>query len=189
MLPPGHIAGGYLVTRELLKVVPYHFNHEQTNWLYFWGMFFAFSPDLDFFYTFFKQKKFTGITKDNNHRDLLSHVPILWFIGSAILFLLSRSDFMHMVAILLWACSWSHFLLDSIQDGVMWLWPLTRKRFALIPIKNPVDFSASIANDGDKSFFGYWWYFTKQVAINLPILVSCEILLIIIAVLTYAHVI
>ena len=31
----------------------------------------------------------------------------------------------------MWLGSWSHLLFDSIETGVMWLWPLSTKQFAL----------------------------------------------------------
>ena len=69
MLPPGHIAAGYLATKLFLGVVKPELNTTQTDQLLMWGMFFAFAPDLDMFYAFWKVKGLKHTGKTFNHRQ------------------------------------------------------------------------------------------------------------------------
>ena len=158
MLPPGHIAAGYLTAEVLLHDYPSTIiSLSQQNQLLWWGMFFGFAPDLDYFYVLYRQRAFT--VKDGgqvNHRKFLTHAPILWLIAGLAIYFLSTDVYYQILGLLLWLASWSHFILDSVEDGVMWLWPISSKQFAL---KHP----ANIIIDDD-SFFSHWWKFIKQYA-------------------------
>ena len=145
MLPPGHIAAGFLTAKVLLEVTHPALSQAQQNQLLLWGMLFGFAPDLDFFYAFFKTKSLLIVgEKDVTHRKFWSHAPILWLIAGLLIYFLSGSEYWKLVGLLVWLGSWSHFALDSIEYGIMWLWPLDKKVYAfknrevrlVIPEKN-----------------------------------------------------
>ena len=152
MLPPGHIAAGYLTAEVLLHTIHPALSQNQQTQLLWWGMFFGFAPDLDYFYVFFRQRAFT--VKDSNkanHRKFLTHAPVLWLIAGLVIYFLSADVYYKTLGLLLWLASWSHFILDSIEDGVMWLWPLSSKQYAF---RFPEDLVIK-----EDSFFRYWWKF------------------------------
>ena len=133
MLPPGHIAAGYLVTRVLLATTHPALTPTDQNYLIWWGMFFSFAPDLDTFIVFKKMGRFISSDKVN-HRKFYSHAPVLWLIAGLSIFLiaLSRHNLvLEYFGLLVWFGSWAHFALDTIQCGIMWLWPLSNKVLAL----------------------------------------------------------
>jgi membrane-bound metal-dependent hydrolase YbcI (DUF457 family) len=84
----------------------------------------------------------------------------------------------HYVGLLLWLGSWSHFILDSIQYGIMWLWPFSNRTYAFKD--REVDY---VNNTGKDSFISYWWSFVKAYSQTL----SCylELLIIITAIIIY----
>jgi hypothetical protein len=49
MLPPGHIAAGYLTALAAIKIFKPDFDQQQINQLLVLGMFWGFAPDLDVF--------------------------------------------------------------------------------------------------------------------------------------------
>ena len=180
MLPTGHIAAGYLITREFLVLTHPALSTLQQQHLIWWGMFFGFAPDLDTFTVFAKVKRFTGIT-DINHRKFFSHAPILWLIfGFGIFFVgwLGHSLFWEYAGIIAWLASWSHFALDSIQSGVMWLWPWRKKQVALKD-------AGLTSNLPAKPFIPYWLSFLKFYMTEGTLSFSIEIILIVVALVIY----
>src|SRR5258707_1017416 len=128
MLPPGHIAAGYLTAKVLL-----HFSHEgltqvQQTRLVWWAIFFGFAPDLDMFLSFFKEKALVvkNVNK-NNHRRFYSHAPVLWLITGLMIYIFASTPYFKIFGLLLWLGAWSHFILDSIDYGIMWLWPFSKQ--------------------------------------------------------------
>jgi membrane-bound metal-dependent hydrolase YbcI (DUF457 family) len=137
-------------------------------------MFFSFAPDLDSFIVFAKKKSFTfSNSAKDNHRRFVSHAPALWMIAGLAIYFLSGSEYFKILGLLLWLCSWSHFILDSIEDGIMWLWPFDKEKWAL---KN----RGTEWKIDDKSFFGYWlnylrfyltrWTFYAEIAVLISVL-------------------
>jgi membrane-bound metal-dependent hydrolase YbcI (DUF457 family) len=118
-------------------------------------MFFSFAPDLDSFWSFAKEKSFiVRNPKKNNHRHFISHAPVLWMLAGLIIYFFCQSEYFRMLGLLLWLCSWSHFLLDSIEYGIMWLWPFNEEKWAL----KDRGVEKNIAGEG---FFGYWINYLK----------------------------
>jgi inner membrane protein len=146
MLPFGHLAAGYLVADSLLKSSG--LSPAEAQSLMLWGVFFAFAPDLDFFYVFAKQKSLTVKGKEN-HRDYWTHRPMLWLAAGLAIIALSRDMYWLWFGIILWLCSWSHFVLDSLRTGVRWLWPFDGRFFAL---REP----GAIEENPAKGFFRHW---------------------------------
>ncbi len=149
MLPPGHIVAGFLVAKGLLAITDPALTTTQTHALLWAGAFFGFVPDLDMFYAFFKAKGFTLPGTKVNHRSYLTHRPMVWLALGIAVSLLSTDPFWQLFGLLIWLGSWSHFILDSLQVGVMWLWPLDNKFYAL---KNP----GEMQNNDRRGFFSYW---------------------------------
>ena len=158
MLPPGHIAAGYLTAEVLLKITRPDLPAEQINQLILWGMFFGFAPDLDMFYAFFKEKAFiVKDLKNHNHRKYYSHAPILWLGAGLLICFLAPSAYVKFIGLMLWLGSWTHFLLDSVEYGIMWLWPFSSKVYAL---KDP----ELVLPIYETRFIPYWWQSVKQYA-------------------------
>ena len=170
MLPPGHIAAGFLTAKVLLHFTHPQLTHaEQTNLLW-WGMFFSFAPDLDNFVAFAKVKGwwYKPGTDNSIHRKFYSHIPILWLTAGLLIYFFASNVFVKEIGLLVWLGSWSHFILDSIDYGVMWLWPLNNEVWA---IRNR---GVKIQVPGN-GFFQYWrnmvmlytrsWTFYTELAI------------------------
>ncbi len=156
MLPPGHIAGGYLVAFAFLKIVNPGFDQSQINQFLLWGMFFGFVPDLDMFVTFGASKSFT-ITSKYNHRKFFTHVPVVWLIAGLLVYILSTNPFQRSIGLLIWLASWSHFLFDSLQYGIRWLYPFSKKLYSVRDTGVEMDIQ-------EKEFFVYWIVFLKKYA-------------------------
>lgn len=172
MLPPGHIAAGYLTGYALLKIAKPDLDPQQLNQLLWWACFFGFAPDLDYFWAFAKEQAFIiRDVKTNNHRTLVTHAPLLWLAAGLAIYFFSASVYFKTFGLILWLASWSHFLLDSVEYGVMWLWPFSNKLFALRKLKM-VKITAS-------GFWQYWWEVFKILAGNVSLYL--EIITIIIA--------
>jgi membrane-bound metal-dependent hydrolase YbcI (DUF457 family) len=171
MLPPGHIAAGFLTAKALLHFTHPNLNASQQTQLLWWGMFFGFAPDLDSFIVFAKEKSFTFRNPEkNNHRRLTSHAPMLWMIVGLGVYFISRSEYFRILGLLLWLCSWSHFILDSIEYGIMWLWPFNKENWAL------KDRGVGEKIEG-KNFFDYWLNFLKFYASSWTFYVEIVLLI------------
>lgn len=121
MLPPGHIAGGYIASFGILKLLKPDLDPSQINILLALGTFFGFAPDLDHFLAFARIKRFTVPNDRINHRHFISHAPFLWLAVCAALFLLFPDPLFRYGLIVVLAGSWSHFILDSFSYGIKWL--------------------------------------------------------------------
>src|SRR5579864_7278991 len=121
MLPPGHVAAGYLVTKTLLNIAKPAVTAVQLNRLLWWGVFFSFAPDLDNFVAFAIVRGwwYKPGTDSSIHRRFYSHVPLLWLIPGLLIYLVATSPYVRYIGLLLWLGSWTHFILDSIDYGVM----------------------------------------------------------------------
>lgn len=148
------MAGGFLATYGLLKVAKPDLVPAQIEQLLWLGMFFGFAPDLDYFLSFVKEKAWIiRDTGSNSHRKFPTHAPAFWMAAGLIIYFFAQSTFVKFVGLTMWLASWSHFLIDTVESGIMWLWPFRRKRFALI--------KADDYRPSDMNFFGYWWGFVK----------------------------
>lgn len=149
MLPTGHIVAGFIVAHSLLAVTDPQLTPSQTQILLWTGAFFGFVPDLDMFYAFFKTKSFTVPAPKINHRFYLPHRPMIWLAVGVLVSVFASNPFWQLFGLLIWLGTWSHFVLDSLELGVMWLWPLNTKFYAL---KDP----GIRENNETKGFFKSW---------------------------------
>ena len=177
MLPPGHIAAGFLTAELFLKVYQPQLDLSQSHKLYFWAIFFAFAPDLDNFYAFFKVRSFYYYHKDNSiHRRFLTHVPLFWLLGGLAVYFLADSAFYKSLGLIIWLSSWSHFLLDSLEYGVMWLWPFNLEPWALKDrgVKKQID---------APGFVNYWWVYAKIYARKITFFAEIAVIILALIVL------
>ncbi len=155
MLPPGHIAGGYIVSEIVLHNLNYSFSYHEANLLLLVGIFFSFAPDLDFFAAFAKTK---SLKIDNNvapHRKFFSHAPLLWLVIGLLTFLINSDPFYKTVGIMIWAGTWTHFILDS-EWGIMWLWPFSKKYFPFSEAYYQRKYTQGQDVDKNLGFWKYW---------------------------------
>jgi membrane-bound metal-dependent hydrolase YbcI (DUF457 family) len=178
MLPPGHIAAGYLTSYLFLEIVYPPLNSLAIKELLLLGAFFGVLPDLDFFYSFFQNQSLRVGEGKNNHRYFYTHAPIFWLTVGLLIYFLSDSLFFRCLGLLLWLCSWSHFLFDSFDYGIRWLWPWSNKFYAIQ--NKQVEFQVSGGN-----FFHYWVNFIWLYAKNSRITFVLELLMIIGATIVY----
>jgi membrane-bound metal-dependent hydrolase YbcI (DUF457 family) len=156
MLPPGHIAAGYLTAYALIKITKPDLDPSQINQLLLWGMWWGFAPDLDNFVAFLKIKSWWYKPGNDGsiHRKFYSHIPLLWIIPGLAIYFIAQDPYIKLVGLLVWLGSWSHFLLDSIEFGVMWLWPWNKEVWAL------KDRGVTWKFEGN-GFVNYWANFLK----------------------------
>ena len=171
MLPPGHIAAGYLVTKIFLGLAKPELNTTQTDQLLLWGMFFAFAPDLDMFYAFWKEKSFRHTGKNFSHRQFVAHIPLVWLIAGIGINFLSQNEFIRYFGLIMWLGSWSHFILDCGTFGIRWFYPFSKKFYAL---KSP---GVSEVNN-NKGFFSHWYHLVQMYRKKDKLTFYTEIILI-----------
>ncbi len=136
MLPSGHFAAGYLASTALIKIADTNLNSGQMNLIVLLGTFSAIAPDIDLIYYFIRKKQ-NKLKKNENHRFYPTHAPILWFVISLGIYLIGGNEFYRMVGLSVFIGSFSHFLLDSIEFGVPWLWPISKKLIAFRKMPDP----------------------------------------------------
>lgn len=155
MLPPGHFAAGYVITSAILKLAHPAIDHSEYQKLLLSGVIFSILPDLDLVIPFLKSKslKFNG---DVNHRNFVSHAPLLWLFFGLGIYLFAASPFFKYLGLLLWTGSWTHFILDSFEYGIMWLWPFNPKRFAF-------HFTEDNYSSTEKNTFLFYWKWLREV--------------------------
>lgn len=154
MLPPGHVAGGFLVGKAITYFNSSLSNSEQAFVLGL-AMFFAFAPDLDMFWSFYNEKNFTIKSLENNHRKYISHTPVFWFIVALVFAIFTQND---LFALTVFLAALSHLILDSLQYGVMWLWPCEYKLYAL------KDAGVVKGVNKETGFLNYWIKAVRQYA-------------------------
>ena len=167
MLPPGHVAAGFLTAEALLKITKPELSFSQYRDLLYWGMFFGFAPDLDYFLAFAIQKAWTiPDFEKNSHRRFLSHAPIMWLLVGLAIFFTAQTAFFKTFGLIVWLASWGHFLLDTIEFGIMWFWPVSTKKFYFI-------FRAEQKNH-QLNFVSFWWqavkYYCSSVSFYFEVL-------------------
>jgi hypothetical protein len=165
MVLPGHLSAGYLITRGVLAQTGALFSPTQIVILYVIGILAGDLPDTDliwFNWVHFWRKKWNpDYQKDtlNSHRDYASHAPLLWLAITGLIMVcgyFTSSPFTEYTGLLIFLGTWSHFGLDSIEHGIMWLWPFSHKRFAMHKtIEGKSDF-----NHGVVSY--YWTWISKE---------------------------
>ncbi|MBI3231801.1 MAG: metal-dependent hydrolase [Candidatus Doudnabacteria bacterium] len=179
MLPIGHIAAGFLVGVGFTKLFLPEAPLETLGHFGIWGAFWGFAPDLDELWFFYKNKSLLVAPGkvDKYHRNFVTHAPLLWLILGILASTLSKSQFWRQMGYVVWLSSWTHFLLDSIEYGIPWLWPYSQKLYAL----KGAGIKPFVIEE--KNFFKhslqFLLYYTQTLSFYL------EIIIIIIAVFVY----
>jgi membrane-bound metal-dependent hydrolase YbcI (DUF457 family) len=127
MLWLGHIALGYLASKLVISLLGIPLSPNQADSLILIGMMAAILPDIDLVPFFLRHKSFK-IQKDKSHRKVWSHAPLLWAFLIIIVASFLKSQFALMSVLVFLIGSLSHFLADSIEYGVFWLWPFSKKK-------------------------------------------------------------
>jgi len=129
MVLPGHIAGGYLAAEAILLLAHPALPASQLTALLIIGTLAGEAPDIDLIW-FYLEHRFNKTVNVEGHRDYVTHAPLVWVIISliiAVIGMAAHSVFTEYIGWMILAGSMSHFILDSIEYGVTWLWPLTNK--------------------------------------------------------------
>ena len=168
MVLPGHLAGGYLAARALLSLTHASFPPGQTTALLAIGTLAGELPDIDLV-------RFALDKRDADHRDYFTHAPLFWLAIALVIALVgyaAGSPFSEFVGWLVLSGSWCHLLFDSVEYGVMWLWPFSVKRFALerrVPEEH-IDAPAGSLRHHVAFMFGPYlktWTFWAEIAVTL----------------------
>lgn len=169
MLPPGHIAGGYLAGKIAGHFIP---ALNSPGYLALTS-FFAFFPDLDIFIEFAKVGRFAFSDKIS-HRNFPSHAPLLYLLVFGIWYVVFGQ-----ARLLAWTFlvgTWSHFILDTFSaTGIPWLYPFSSKRFG---IKTDLKLLPN-----SQIFLSYWIEFCQEYAKTAVF--KAEVLLIIITLIIW----
>lgn len=161
MILPGHLAASYLATKLLLNLTNAKFSSTETTTLYVISMIASVAPDLDLFKFFFEHSSLK-LQKTDSHRKYVSHAPALWLFGCLFIVLIGYITSNPFVSYVGWAIlvgSWSHFLGDSIEYGIMWLWPISKKFYCIHPVPEE-------EIDSQKGTLGYYWVFFRDYYIK-----------------------
>lgn len=156
MLPPGHASAGYLVADLIISLLHIPPSDPAAPALVWAGFVFGAIPDLDMFAAFFKTRSMVIENDKQSHRLYITHTPVFWICAALVVFVLTRDVPLTLIV----ACApLSHLVLDSIEDEIRWLWPLSRKAYRLI-IREDLSLPR-------ESFFSYWkkfvtWYVQKR---------------------------
>lgn len=177
MLPPGHIAAGYLAAYALIKITKPVLTTGQIDQLLWFGALMGFVPDLDTFFSFARVGSFTFNADKTDHRKYFTHAPIFWLVVGLSIFFTAPSLFIKYVGLIIWLGPWSHFFWDSLQYGIPWLWPFKKDIYAFR--------DKEVNYEGPpEPFFKYWFSFLKLYITKAKMTFYTEIILIVLALIS-----
>lgn len=176
MLPLGHLAGGYLVSRCVFSVMGLPLGGNES--LFAVGVAASVIPDLDVLYAFIRTRSATIQTASEDHRRYVSHRPLAWFALSVPIMLHGVGETGRIAGLLVLCGSWAHFALDSLQYGIMWLWPFSHKLYAYR------DVGKDIVID-EKRFFPFWKTFLVRYVREFRLATGAELILIAVTVVIH----
>lgn len=175
MLPPGHLASGYLATK--LAILKLSALYPQASQARFWavGILASLVIDLDDLYAFLRIGRPIAATAAVDHRKFVTHAPLVHF-GIAILGFgyawLSGSSDWQLYSILYLLGTWTHLFFDSFGYGIMWLWPFDKKLYSFF---NP---GKRLAVPEELPIISYWLRFFREYLLYPPVLVEISLLII-----------
>lgn len=155
MVLPGHLAGGYLAAYSLLALSHVSFSGTDTAILLAIGILAGEAPDVDLIPFYFEYKK-DRAHKISHHREYFTHAPIVWIgfsLAISLLGFIFNSIFMEFAGLVVLVSSLSHFILDSIEHGIRWIWPFSNRRFFILEATYPNGINER------KGTFSYYWKF------------------------------
>jgi LexA-binding, inner membrane-associated putative hydrolase len=123
----GHIGGGLIVATAAQKII---FKDEFSAVTLLVVIFLSILPDLDSIPAFLFRKWRPG-SKKLDHHDYVTHTPIFYILLSIIIWIGIGEE----LGILFLLLTLAHLLLDSYgtDDGIMWLWPMSKRKFSVFP--------------------------------------------------------
>lgn len=129
MRTQGHIAGSFIVVREVLKHIPTNETNQMA--LIVLGTLAGALPDLDYFYYAFKSGGFKYET-DFQHHKWVSHTFPFYIIPGALFYFLGYFlgyPAIRFGALVITIGTVVHLILDMIGsgDGIMWAWPFSKR--------------------------------------------------------------
>lgn len=178
MILPGHLAAGYLATEAVLHLTGVTFSPTETTTLLIYGTLAGDLPDIDLAFYYFNQKFSGSRTSSDGHRSYITHKPLFWLLISGVIAgagALAGSSFTVTIGLLTLTGTWAHFVGDSIEDGVRWLWPFSNRLFYMRHFESP-------DIPGPKGTPKYYWLLVKNTALH-KVTTYVEILLIALAIL------
>jgi hypothetical protein len=181
MVLPGHLAGGYLAAAAALSVFHPDLSVEQLKILLVLGTIAGEFPDIDllFFNIAHRRHAKNGAAQKEslvqNHRDYITHMPSFWLGLCAFIAVAGKiagSTFIEYAGIVTLVGTWSHLILDSIEYGVVWLAPWSKKNYALtknVIASEAVHRPGSLMQHFHFIITTYW----KSYTIWLELAISC----------------
>jgi hypothetical protein len=127
MTPSGH-AGASIVAAYVIERCA--FNNEVAPVTLGFAALVGLLPDLDSLAAL-AMNRYRPSRNKLEHHEFLTHTPLFYLVLTVALWLAGMSR----VAVFFGVLSFGHLLLDSwgTDDGIMWLWPLSRRQFSLFP--------------------------------------------------------
>jgi hypothetical protein len=117
-------------------------------------------PDLDALWIRACQRR-QGAIGHNNHHTLFTHTPVFYLIAASILACWASWQ----TALLFVVVTLGHLMLDSwaTDDGIMWLYPIRRKQYALLP--RPIHAGGLHGKEFYKQYYRLWHFLVAELAL------------------------
>ena len=127
MTPGGHVGASVVATYVITNYV---FKTEATPVVLGLSALVGLLPDVDGIVAMMAKRERPMQQKVQHHR-YVTHTPLFYLLIALLLSLVVQRE----MAILFGVLVFAHLILDSwaTDDGIMWLWPLSRRQFSLFP--------------------------------------------------------
>lgn len=141
MILPGHIGAGYLIGYAVLEAARSYvavsggpITTAQVKAILIIAAALGSAPDVDGLLHLLRNRT---VSPDGliAHRSYPTHAPLPWLVLGLSVWIVGRivsSPFTCVSGLLIWLCPWSHLALDSLEGGVVWLWPFSDRRYAVL---------------------------------------------------------
>lgn len=130
MMPYDHAAAGYVFAFALLKILDPALPVDQINSLLLWSLFWAVAVDWDMVISA-SMLRSLRMRNAVSHRRFLTHTPIFGLAIGLTMYFLADSLYGQYFALVFLAAYASHMVVDSIEIGIMWLYPFSKKQYYL----------------------------------------------------------
>lgn len=135
MMPYDHAASAYVLVFFLLKVLHPALNPEQLNHLLLWSLFWGVIVDWDMIISYSMLGSLKMSTRIS-HRRFPSHTPLPWLALSLVIYFVANTLYWKIFGLTILTSVIAHLLGDSIEIGIMWLWPFSNKQYSLLPFQD-----------------------------------------------------
>lgn len=172
MLPPGHASAGYLVAIGIGVALPQA--GSDTVSLLAFGALCGALPDIDMLAAFAKTRSLVIENEKQSHRAYITHTPLFWIVMALFMLLISANASFALIVLL---APLSHLFLDSLEDEIHWLGPLSKKGYVIFKREKALAIPR-------QNFFSYWKKFLLWYITNRRLTAMLEIILIVVALST-----